>query len=105
MRVGAGGNFDGFGLVFTRLIGTRLDNSDNYESAWAGNTLDTEQREETNNSVIVGISGKKKENIGSLTLVTVPLDAVLPPRDADPPTVPGSAAAPSPVQTPAPPHR
>jgi hypothetical protein len=103
MRVGAGGNLDGLGLVFTRLIGTRLDPTDNFESAWIGNTLDTERREEAD-GVVVGICGKKKENIGSVTLVTVPLDAVLPPRrDADNAAIAGPADAPSSAQVPAPP--
>jgi S1-C subfamily serine protease len=81
MRVRAGGNFDGFGLVFTRLNGARLDLNDNCESPWiCRSDTDSEQREETDNAVVVGIRGKKKEKIGSVTLVTVPLDSVLPPR-------------------------
>jgi S1-C subfamily serine protease len=72
MTIRAGGNFDGFSLVYTRFQGNKLVPSETYKSDWVGQTDGGRVYEsDTQGGFAVGITGKKADKIGSLALVIV----------------------------------
>lgn len=97
IRVRAGGNLDGIGLTLTRLVGTKLVAEDSYESEWVGaREGGGETIIETKGGLPVGITGKKAEKIGSLSMVVLPLEARGAVARADAPAQAARADAPNP---------
>jgi hypothetical protein len=101
IRVRGGGNFDGFGLTYTRLANSKLVSADTYESEWIGVREGGSEKElPTGGGVVVGITGKQAEKIGSIALVVLQLDKPAT-ASAQSPT-PGPAISPPSVFSPIP---
>ena len=79
VHIRAGGNFDGFQLVFTRLAETKLQVDDTYDGPWVGRTgSGSDTTIDTGGGLAVGIAGQKAEKFGSLGLMVLPLGSAAP---------------------------
>jgi hypothetical protein len=97
LKMHTGGNLDALKVVFTRLDGTQLNANDTYESEWAGtHEHGREISIDTAGQLVVGITGKKAERIGSLCLVTLPLNSGTAPSSASASSPASSVAVPQP---------
>ncbi len=102
MSIRAGGNFDGFSLVYTRFQGSKMSPGETYQSDWVGRTEGGSVRQlDTGGGFAIGITGKKAEKIGSLALVTMGgSGASSHSRSSAPKSVAGNTTPPVPDQKP-----